>query len=93
MNHFILETKSLIRDFYPDLQDVDVKVERDPLGVYVSKIHVRAKGKVFHAQKRDPNYRRCLEKCREAIESQIQKKRQRHLKDRHRIHNQLSLIA
>lgn len=93
MNHFILETKSQIRDFYPDLQDVDVKVERDPLGLYISKIHVRAKGKVFHAQKRDPNYRRSLEKCRDAIESQIQKKRHKHLKDRHRIHYPLSLTA
>lgn len=93
MNHFILETKSQIREFYPHLQDVDVRIERDPLGLYISKIHVRAKGKVFHAQKRDPNYRRSLEKCREAIQSQIQKMRDKRLKDRHRIHNPLSLIA
>ena len=93
MSHLILETKSQLRHFCPDIREVDVRTERAPDGSFIARIHARAKGKIFHAVKRDPSYRKCLDKCQQAIESQIRKMRARRMKDRHRIPDPLSSFA
>lgn len=93
MNHLILETKSQLKDFYPDIRELDVRTERAPDGSFIARIHARARGKIFHAVKKDPSYRRCIDKCQRAIESQIQKMRDRKVKIRHRISNHVLFSA
>ncbi|MFP5386229.1 MAG: HPF/RaiA family ribosome-associated protein [Bacteriovoracia bacterium] len=84
MNTFILETKSQIKKLHPKIQDVEVRVDRGADGTWISKIHVRAKRKILHAEKRDSSFMRSLDRCQDAIIHQIQKMKDKMTRVRHR---------
>ena len=73
MTKVIQETKEHIKRIFPQTQDVDIKVTSDGHGQYVSKIHLRTSSRVLHAMKSDPSFRRSLDKTFHAIQTQIQR--------------------
>ena len=93
MNHLISEMKSQIKVFCPEIHDIQIKVERDPDQWFTSSIHARAGGKIFHAVKRSPNYRKCLERSLQAILGQIRKVKDKRIKDRHKYADHVFLSA
>lgn len=73
MTKVIQETKEHIKRIFPQTKDLDIKVQRDADGNFVSKIHLRTTSRILHAMKTDPNFRKSLNKTFHAILSQVKK--------------------
>lgn len=73
MSEVILETKEHIKRVFPRTDDIGIKIDRDADGGFITKIHVKAKKQIFHAVKKDSNFKRSLRKSYQAIIHQIQK--------------------
>jgi ribosome-associated translation inhibitor RaiA len=83
MNALISETKDHIKKLIPRSKDVEIKVDRDEKGNFISKIHVRAKKKIFHAAKKDTCLSRSLDKSYHAILHQVHRMKDRMKKARY----------
>lgn len=76
--------KEHIAKMDPNVQEVDVRMERSPEGEFVAKIHVRLKDRVLHAVKKSASYRESLDRSCHAILKQMQKIKAKRLKRRNR---------
>jgi len=85
MTKVIQETKEHIKRIFPETRDIDVKVQRDARGKFISTIHLRTTSRILHAMKTDPNFRKSLSKTYHAILSQVHRIKDKRKKKLHEL--------
>lgn len=77
---FLIEqTKERIRRILPHVERLNIKVEMNPKRGYLTTIRFSSLGKDFVAKKLAPFYRESLERGLNAINSQVNKFRHKHM--------------
>lgn len=75
MRNVFETTREHIKRIFPGTEDVEIKVRKDPQGNFISRIHVRGKKGVLHAQKSADNLRKSLDRSYLAIRKQVERLR------------------
>ena len=80
--------KEHIKEIYPQIRNVDIKVKKDSPGTFKSIIKIKTAKKYLVAIKSDQSIQRSLQRAQEAIIKQVDKVRSKNTRT---WHNRLSL--